>query len=91
MIKSVHFSSPFAIPLKHFSRSRLFEFWTGNGRLPLGGVEAIDPKPRLQIMVSQEKQYLPATPQQKAVEFKRWLDLWVLFDIQPAAKLFVIR
>eukprot|EP00913_Durusdinium_trenchii_P011024 g10348.t1 len=40
-------------------RSRLFEFWTGNGRLPLGGVEAIEPKPRLQVMVSQEKQYIP--------------------------------
>lgn len=39
-------------------RSRLFEFWTGNGRLPLGGVEAIEPKPRIQVMVSQEKQYV---------------------------------
>jgi len=41
-------------------RSRLFEFWTGNGRLPLGGVEAIEPKPRIQVMVSQEKQYVAA-------------------------------
>ena len=40
------------------ARSRLFEFWTGNGRLPLGGVEAIEPKPRVQVMVSQEKQFV---------------------------------
>ncbi|CAE7234236.1 hyd [Symbiodinium sp. CCMP2592] len=36
-------------------RSRLLEFWTGSERLPLGGVEAIEPKPRLQVMISQEK------------------------------------
>lgn len=39
-------------------RSRLFEFWTGNSRLPLGGVEAIEPKPRIQVMVSQERQHV---------------------------------
>jgi len=37
-------------------RSRLFEFWTGSSRLPLGGATSIEPKPRLQIMVQAERQ-----------------------------------
>lgn len=32
-------------------RSRLLEFWTGTSRVPLTGVQAIEPQPKLQIMV----------------------------------------
>eukprot|EP00930_Biecheleria_cincta_P026170 TRINITY_DN18495_c0_g1_i1.p1 TRINITY_DN18495_c0_g1~~TRINITY_DN18495_c0_g1_i1.p1 ORF type:complete len:1019 (-),score=169.32 TRINITY_DN18495_c0_g1_i1:61-3117(-) len=37
-------------------RTRLLEFWTGSSRLPQGGADAIEPKPRLQVMVQEEKQ-----------------------------------
>lgn len=32
-------------------RQRLLEFWTGTARIPLTGVQAIHPRPKLQIMV----------------------------------------
>jgi hypothetical protein len=32
-------------------RSRLLEFWTGTSRVPLTGVQAIQPRPKLQLMV----------------------------------------
>lgn len=32
-------------------RSRLLEFWTGSSRVPLTGVQAIQPRPKLQLMV----------------------------------------
>lgn len=32
-------------------RSRLLEFWTGTSRVPLTGVQAIQPRPKLQVMV----------------------------------------
>eukprot|EP00928_Gymnodinium_smaydae_P026637 TRINITY_DN20851_c0_g1_i1.p1 TRINITY_DN20851_c0_g1~~TRINITY_DN20851_c0_g1_i1.p1 ORF type:complete len:1006 (+),score=177.72 TRINITY_DN20851_c0_g1_i1:160-3177(+) len=32
-------------------RSRLLEFWTGSSRIPLTGVQAIQPRPKLQVMV----------------------------------------
>jgi len=32
-------------------RSRLLEFWVGNSRVPLTGVQAIQPRPKLQVMV----------------------------------------
>jgi len=40
-------------------RSRLLEFWTGSPRLPHGGVSAVAPKPRLQVMVQWAR---PASP-----------------------------
>eukprot|EP00931_Biecheleriopsis_adriatica_P037600 TRINITY_DN21558_c0_g1_i2.p1 TRINITY_DN21558_c0_g1~~TRINITY_DN21558_c0_g1_i2.p1 ORF type:complete len:1193 (-),score=238.94 TRINITY_DN21558_c0_g1_i2:100-3678(-) len=53
-------------------RSRLFEFWTGSARLPLGGVDAIEPKPRLQVMVSQERQVIDAVYAWEVMQQGAW-------------------
>ncbi|CAE8634509.1 unnamed protein product [Polarella glacialis] len=61
-------------------RSRLFEFWTGSPRLPIGGVAAITPKPRLQVMV----QAAPKPMQSWEVELE---DGWQAFDESIANQL----
>jgi len=62
-------------------RSRLLEFWTGSPRLPQGGVVAITPKPRLQIMVQ-------AARVQGAPNWEIMLnDGWYSYDHDTAALL----
>mmetsp|Transcript_66584 Transcript_66584/g.144594 ORF Transcript_66584/g.144594 Transcript_66584/m.144594 type:complete len:1189 (-) Transcript_66584:42-3608(-) len=62
-------------------RSRLLEFWTGSSRLPQGGVDAIAPRPRLQVMVQ------AARPSQGAIWEIQLQDGWYFYDSGTAEAL----